>query len=79
MQLALDAMGGDHAPGVIVAGTVQAVAADPQLRVVLVGDRARIEPHLKAEAAVRARVEVFHCSQRKHFHSPDAGPVTHQQ
>ncbi len=30
MRIALDAMGGDHAPGPIVAGAVQAVAADPQ-------------------------------------------------
>ena len=63
MRIALDAMGGDFAPAPIVAGAVQAVAADPGLHVLLVGDRARIEPHLKAEAAVRARVEVFHCSQ----------------
>ena len=28
MQIALDAMGGDHAPGPIVAGAVQAVEAD---------------------------------------------------
>ena len=44
MRIALDAMGGDHAPGPIVAGAVQAVTADPDLHVVLVGDRAQIEP-----------------------------------
>ena len=43
MQIALDAMGGDHAAGPIVAGAVQAVAADPSLHIVLVGDRAQIE------------------------------------
>ena len=32
MQIALDAMGGDFAPGPIVLGAVQAVAADPQVR-----------------------------------------------
>ena len=48
MRIALDAMGGDHAPGPIVAGAVQAVAADPDLRVVLVGDQAQIEPLLAA-------------------------------
>lgn len=61
MQIALDAMGGDHAPGPVVAGAVQAVAADPDIRVVLVGDRARIEPMLAG--AARDRLEVFHCSQ----------------
>src|SRR5438045_1885775 len=62
MQIALDAMGGDHAPGPVVAGAVQAVAADPELRVVLVGDRARVEPLLEG-AASRDRLDVFHCSQ----------------
>jgi glycerol-3-phosphate acyltransferase PlsX len=63
MQIALDAMGGDHAPGPIVAGAIQAVAADPELRVVLVGDQARIEPHLAGTAGHRTRLDVFHCSQ----------------
>ena len=31
MQIALDAMGGDHAPEAVVAGAVQAVSADPGL------------------------------------------------
>ena len=61
MQIALDAMGGDHAPGPIVAGAVQAVAADPELRVVLVGDQGQIEPLLAG--AARDRLDVFHCSQ----------------
>lgn len=62
MRIALDAMGGDHAPGPIVAGAVQAVSAEPELTVVLVGDQAQIEP-LLASAPDRARLEVFHCTQ----------------
>ncbi len=61
MQIALDAMGGDFAPGPIVAGAVQAVAANPDLRVVLVGDRAQVEPLLSG--APGDRLEIFHCSQ----------------
>ena len=61
MDIALDAMGGDHAPGPIVAGAVQAVAADPGLRVILVGDRAQVEPCLPG--GVPDRIELFHCSQ----------------
>src|SRR5947209_1641605 len=63
MRIALDAMGGDHAPGPVVAGAVQAVAADPELRVVLVGDQARVEPLVPADAAGRDRIEFFHASQ----------------
>ena len=63
MRLALDAMGGDHAPGPIVAGAVAAVAADLELHVVLVGDQARIEGCLTgAPAEVRQRLDIFHCS-----------------
>src|SRR5947209_15994999 len=62
MKIALDAMGGDHAPGPIVAGAVQAVAADPELRVVLVGDRAQVEPCLGREGPPE-RIELFHCTQ----------------
>ena len=42
MRIALDAMGGDFAPGPIVAGAVAAVAAEPELTVVLVGDQAQV-------------------------------------
>jgi glycerol-3-phosphate acyltransferase PlsX len=63
MQIALDAMGGDHAPGPIVAGAVQAVAADPDLRVTLVGDRTQVEPLIPADALCRDRLELFHCTQ----------------
>src|SRR5262245_17589173 len=63
MQIALDAMGGDHAPGPIVAGAVQAVHADPSVRVVLVGDRAQVEPLLAGAEAVRDRLDIFHCTQ----------------
>jgi len=63
MQIALDAMGGDHAPAPIVAGAIQAVEADLQMRVVLVGDRAQIEPLLASAGTVRDRLEIFHCTQ----------------
>src|SRR5947209_8545937 len=62
MRIALDAMGGDHAPGPIVAGAVQAVEAEPELHVILVGDQAQVAP-LVASAAHRDRLEVFHCTQ----------------
>ena len=58
MQIALDAMGGDHAPAPIVAGAVQAVDADPDLRVVLVGDQRQIESCLLAEGGKRERANV---------------------
>jgi glycerol-3-phosphate acyltransferase PlsX len=63
MRIALDAMGGDHAPEPIVVGAVEAVAADPELEVVLVGDQEQIEPWLNEAAAYRERLPIFHCTQ----------------
>jgi glycerol-3-phosphate acyltransferase PlsX len=64
MRIALDAMGGDHGPSPNVAGAVKAVAAAPDLTVVLVGDKAQIDPLLAAAGDVPAdRIEVFHASE----------------
>jgi len=64
MRIALDAMGGDHAPGPIVAGAVEAVRDRPDLTVLLVGDRARVEAELAfAPEADRARLPIVHASQ----------------
>jgi glycerol-3-phosphate acyltransferase PlsX len=63
VRIALDAMGGDHAPGPMVGGAVRAVQADADLRVVLVGNAAQVEPLLAGAAAVRDRLEIFHCTQ----------------
>ncbi len=63
MRVALDAMGGDHAPAPIVAGAITAVTKDPELTVVLVGDRAQVEPLLASVPHLRPRLEIFHCTQ----------------
>jgi glycerol-3-phosphate acyltransferase PlsX len=63
MRIALDAMGGDQAPGPIVAGALLAVALDADLKVVLVGDRAQVEPCLTHGIKGLDQIEVFHCTQ----------------
>ena len=64
MRIALDAMGGDHAPGPIVAGAVEAVRDLPDLSVVLVGDRTQIEAELaNAPDAPRDRLPIVHASE----------------
>src|SRR5438876_435640 len=65
MRIALDAMGGDHAPGPIVAGAVQAVAEDPEIQVVLVGDRTPIEAAVeRAGGRLGDRLTLHHCAQQ---------------
>ncbi|MBX6312065.1 MAG: phosphate acyltransferase PlsX [Isosphaeraceae bacterium] len=64
MRIALDAMGGDYAPGPIVDGAIQAVREQPGLTVVLVGDQAQIEAELaQAPDAPRDRLPILHASQ----------------
>jgi glycerol-3-phosphate acyltransferase PlsX len=64
MRIALDAMGGDHGPRPNVVGALAAVASSADLTVVLVGDRAQVEPLLVAAGSYPTdRVEVFHCSE----------------
>src|SRR6516165_3802127 len=65
MRIALDAMGGDFAPGPIVAGAVQAVTADPELHVILVGDRTKVEGSIQDAGMPRdsGKLEIFHCTQ----------------
>lgn len=62
MRIALDAAGGDHGTAPNVAGALRAVAAAPDLTVVLVGDSAQIAPHFPGGSAPD-RVEIFHCTE----------------
>lgn len=64
MRIALDAMGGDHAPGPIVAGAVEAVRQIEGLQVVLVGDRDRVEEVLaECPDAHRDQLPIVHASE----------------
>jgi glycerol-3-phosphate acyltransferase PlsX len=57
--VALDAMGGDHAPEATVAGAVRA-AADGRHRVILVGDKAQLEAELRKHGPTPAGIEISH-------------------
>lgn len=46
MKIAIDAMGGDHAPKEIVLGAMEAIQENNQLQITLVGDREKINEHL---------------------------------
>jgi len=68
MRIALDAMGGDYAPGPIVAGAVQAVADMPELTVILVGQEDKITAELDQLAASgvtvpRDRLPIVHAAE----------------
>jgi glycerol-3-phosphate acyltransferase PlsX len=62
MKIAVDAMGGDYGPSVVVPGAV-AAAREYRLGIALVGDRAAIERELQHLAASRLPISVHHASQ----------------
>lgn len=74
IRVAVDAMGGDHAPAAIVRGAVQALAEDPELLLVLVGDEGIVRREVDAAkpGANASRIRIVHASQ---VVGMDAAPV----
>ncbi|MEH7274523.1 phosphate acyltransferase PlsX [Neobacillus vireti] len=59
MKLAIDAMGGDHAPKEIVIGAMRAVEAFPDIHITLVGDESKIKEYLVKED----RINILHTTE----------------
>ena len=57
--IALDAMGGDNAPGAIVAGGVAALKAFEDIRLLLAGPEAELNALLPDDAHLRGRIEIL--------------------
>ena len=60
VTIAVDVMGGDRGPAVVLRGALQALEADPDLRLTLVGPAEEVEPfaavHDRATAQVATEV-----------------------
>ena len=64
LTIALDIMGGDHGPPVILSAAVKAIQLHPHIRFTLCGDESVIESGITALTSdERDRVEIVHCSQ----------------
>ncbi|HFR3976778.1 TPA: phosphate acyltransferase PlsX [Streptococcus suis] len=59
-RIAVDAMGGDHAPQAVVEGVNQALAAFPDIEIQLYGDEAKINQYLTATE----RVSIVHTTEK---------------
>ncbi|MEK3882096.1 phosphate acyltransferase PlsX [Paenibacillus sp. PL2-23] len=70
MRIAIDAMGGDHAPGSIVQGALEAAREWPDTELLLVGNQAVIEPLLKDNPP--ANIRIYHAED---VIGPDDEPV----
>src|SRR3954452_13523631 len=73
MPIAVDAMGGDHAPQSTVEGAVRAVAEDGAA-VLLVGDRSRVDAEL-ARHGYRGRIEIVHAEEVVGMDEPAITPI----
>lgn len=73
VRVAIDAMGGDHAPGAIVDGAVQAAAAH-DVDVLLFGDEAAVHASLPG-GEVPKGVEIVHCSEVIEMHDEPGASV----
>lgn len=66
--IALDAMGGDHGPSVVVPAALQVLKETPQLKIILVGDdqilAAELVSHKVANTALESRLIIHHASQQ---------------
>jgi len=62
MHIALDVMGGDHAPLEIIKGAQAALQSSPELELILAGDEAVIRLHW-ADVDREPRVRIHHCTQ----------------
>lgn len=59
MKIAVDAMGGDHAPKEIIAGVLQSLQEFNDIHIELYGDELAMAPYLK----VHDRLTVHPCSE----------------
>lgn len=66
-------MGGDHGPSVVVPAALTQLDREPELRIILVGDREVLERELKSRGrVVDDRLRVHHASQKVEMDEPPA-------
>lgn len=61
VRIALDAMGGDHGPSVVIPGAALALERHPGSHFLIYGDAKQIQPLLDAHPALKAASSLHHC------------------
>jgi glycerol-3-phosphate acyltransferase PlsX len=59
MNIAIDAMGGDHAPEAVIKGTLKAIENFPDLHITLIGNEKKIKPYLSSSD----RIHMIHTEE----------------
>lgn len=62
MRIAIDAMGGDHAPEEIIKGSLAVLDLEPELHIILVGNEEIIKNHLP-QGLDTNRYSIVHCTE----------------
>ena len=63
IKILVDCFGGDHCPEAPVAGALAALAANPDLSLILTGDEARLKAELAGKTYDAARLEIVHAPE----------------
>lgn len=78
-KVALDAMGGDNAPAEIVKGAVQAVQANKDIKVCLVGREAEIKAALAEYQYNPEQIEIVHASEIIEMAEPPVAAIRNKK
>lgn len=68
MRVALDAMGGDHAPSVNIEGAIETIREHEDIEVILVGDESLVKKELNKKRYIPDRISLEHASQVVEMH-----------
>lgn len=74
MKIVVDAMGGDHAPDVVIDGSLDAIK-EYEVEIILVGDQPKIEALLKKAKYTGERITVVHAPEAIEMCEPAANSV----
>ncbi len=80
MRIALDGMGGDHAPAEVVKGAAQALQqGPPDLEITLVGQPEALEPEIKRAGPIGSRLKLQAASQVAGMADSPSSVLRHQR
>ncbi len=75
LKIALDAMGGDNAPGEIVKGAVTAVGRNADVKIILVGNEEQIKDCLKGQQYNQEQIDIIHTTEEITFHDAPVSAI----
>lgn len=79
ITVALDAMGGDHGPSIIVPAALNALAHHPQLSLILVGDESTLKSLLRKKQYDPNRLQIQHTSEMVAMDEPPAQALRYKK